>query len=58
VLARTRGWKAVFPETFSFQAPRLCRSLGYTVAHENRLFPQGIVKHHTAKRLAATPGDP
>ena len=52
-LARTRGCKAVFLETFSFQAPRLYRSLGYTVAYENRLFPHGIVKHHMVKRLDA-----
>lgn len=57
-LARSHGCNAVFLETFSFQAPHLYRSLGYTVAYENTLFPHGIVKHHMVKRLDRAPDDP
>jgi N-acetylglutamate synthase-like GNAT family acetyltransferase len=50
-LARARGCKAVFLETFSFQAPGFYRALGFRVAYENKLFPHGIVKLHLVKRL-------
>jgi ribosomal protein S18 acetylase RimI-like enzyme len=50
-LARTRGGRVVFLETFSFQAPTFYRSLGFRVAYENKLFPHGIVKLHLVKRL-------
>ena len=52
-LARARGCKAVFLETFSFQAPGLYRSLGFRVTYENDLYPHGIVKLHMVKRLHA-----
>jgi ribosomal protein S18 acetylase RimI-like enzyme len=52
-LARARGCKAVFLETFSFQAPRLYRTLGFRVVHENDLYPHGIVKYHLVMRLDA-----
>jgi GNAT superfamily N-acetyltransferase len=53
-LARSRGCKVVFLETFSFQAPRLYLSLGFRVAYDNTLYPHGIVKHHLVRRLDNT----
>jgi GNAT superfamily N-acetyltransferase len=43
--ARARGCTTFYLETFSFQAPELYRRLGYSVAHEIRGFPDGIVKY-------------
>jgi ribosomal protein S18 acetylase RimI-like enzyme len=56
-MARARGCSSVFLETFSFQAPGLYRSLGFRVAHENDLYPHGIVRYHLVRRLDET-GDP
>ena len=42
--ARSRGCSSFYLETFSFQAPALYASLGYTVAYEHRVYPHGIVK--------------
>lgn len=56
-MARARGCKSVFLETFSFQAPDLYRSLGFRVVHENDLYPHGIVRYHLVRRLDGT-GDP
>ena len=56
-LARARGCKAVFLETFSFQAPGLYRSLGFRVTYENRLLPHGIVKFHMVKRFDTVRSD-
>jgi ribosomal protein S18 acetylase RimI-like enzyme len=53
-LARERGCRAVFLETFSFQAPGLYRSLGFRVDHENTLYPHGIVRYHMVRRLDCT----
>ncbi|MBL8511268.1 MAG: GNAT family N-acetyltransferase [Betaproteobacteria bacterium] len=44
------GCHSFFLETFSFQAPAFYQSLGYTVAHENSLFPHGIVKYLMVKQ--------
>ena len=47
--AQSHGCESVFLETFSFQAPDLYRSVGYSVVHENTLFPHGIVKYLMVK---------
>jgi hypothetical protein len=49
--AQSHGCRSFFLETFSFQAPEFYRGLGYQVAHENRAFPHGIVKHLMVKHL-------
>ena len=49
--ARAHGCNVVFVETFSFQAPRLYRSVGFRVAYENKLYPHGIVKFHMVRRF-------
>ena len=54
--AQTHGCKSFFLETFSFQAPQFYRALGYTVAHENMMFPHGIVKYLMVKHLESNPG--
>ncbi len=43
--ARERGCRTFYLETFSFQAPSLYRSLGYTVRLELHGFGHGIVKY-------------
>ncbi len=48
--AREHGCSTFYLETFSFQAPALYRSLGYTVAYENKAYPHGIVKYVMIKR--------
>jgi GNAT superfamily N-acetyltransferase len=50
--ARVHGCTHFFLETFSFQAPAFYRALGYEVAHENAVFPHGIVKFLMVKQLA------
>jgi ribosomal protein S18 acetylase RimI-like enzyme len=47
--AQGHGCTHFYLETFSFQAPALYRSLGYTVAHELTVFPHGIVKYLMVK---------
>ncbi|QPF72835.1 GNAT family N-acetyltransferase [Roseateles sp. DAIF2] len=44
-LARERGCRIAYLETFSFQAPALYRELGYRSVHEHAVYPHGIVKH-------------
>lgn len=50
-LARSHGCTSIYLETFSFQAPRLYRSLGYEVEFEREGYPHGIVKFHMVKLL-------
>lgn len=47
-----QGCTLVYLDTFSFQAPRLYRALGYRVVHETA-FPHGIVKFAMQHALAA-----
>jgi ribosomal protein S18 acetylase RimI-like enzyme len=49
--AAGRGCSICYLTTFSFQAPRLYRALGYEVTWEVRGFPQGIVKYEMARTL-------
>lgn len=51
-LALERGCSRSFLETFSFQAPRLYRALGYREAHRNDGFPHGILKHLMVRDLS------
>ena len=46
-----RGCTTCYLTTFSFQAPRLYRALGYEVAWEVKGFPQGIVKYEMVRAL-------
>jgi len=46
-----QGCRTCYLTTFSFQAPRLYRTLGYEVAWEIRGFPQGIVKYQMVRTL-------
>jgi len=50
--AAARGCRTFYLTTFSFQAPTLYRSLGYSVAAEIRGFPEGIVKYLMVRALA------
>ncbi|MBI5258152.1 MAG: GNAT family N-acetyltransferase [Burkholderiales bacterium] len=50
-LARDRGCRSVYLETFNFQAPGLYQALGYATQYLRDDFPDGIVKHHMLKRL-------
>jgi len=50
--ANSHGCGRFYLETFSFQAPGFYRSLGYTVAHENKFFPLGIIKYLMVKQIA------
>jgi GNAT superfamily N-acetyltransferase len=43
--AATHGCRRVYLDTFSFQAPRLYRSLGYETRHTIGGFGPGIAKH-------------
>jgi GNAT superfamily N-acetyltransferase len=47
--ARKRHCTSFYLETFSFQAPKLYRSLGYAVAYENDAYPHGIIKYVMVK---------
>jgi mannose-6-phosphate isomerase-like protein (cupin superfamily)/GNAT superfamily N-acetyltransferase len=47
--AREHGCSSFYLETFSFQSPGLYRSLGYSVAHEHKLYPHGIIKYLMVK---------
>jgi hypothetical protein len=49
--AKARGCRTCYLTTFSFQAPRLYRALGYEVAFEVRGFPQGIVRYEMVRDL-------
>jgi ribosomal protein S18 acetylase RimI-like enzyme len=46
-----QGCTTCYLTTFSFQAPRLYRALGYEVAWEIPGFPQGIVKYEMVRTL-------
>ncbi len=51
--AGRRGCTSVYLETFSFQAPSLYRTLGYTIEYERTDFPHGITKFHMIKKIAS-----
>lgn len=53
--AAARGCGTVYLETFSFQAPRLYRALGYEALSAIAGFAPGVVKYQMARRLAAPP---
>jgi GNAT superfamily N-acetyltransferase len=48
--ARGHGCSTFYLETFSFQAPRLYRALGYAVAFQLDVYPHGFVKYVMVKR--------
>lgn len=50
--AITRGCRIFYLETFSFQAPSLYRSLGYSVRLEIAGFAPGIVKYFMVREVA------
>lgn len=52
--AAERGCRLVYLDTFSFQAPRLYRALGYEAVHINTQFPHGIRKY-TMQRVLVAP---
>jgi ribosomal protein S18 acetylase RimI-like enzyme len=54
--AQAHGCETFYLETFSFQAPEFYRALGYEVAHENNVFPHGIVKYLMVKQLGVSKG--
>jgi len=54
--AATHGCMRVYLETFSFQAPRLYRALGYEVRHTIAGYAAGIQKHLMVHELGAGPG--
>ena len=51
--AAARGCVRVYLETFSFQAPRLYRSLGYEMRHTIAGYGPGIQKHWMLHELGA-----
>jgi ribosomal protein S18 acetylase RimI-like enzyme len=51
--ASARGCRTFYLHTFSFQAPKLYRSLGYEVAVALEGFAPGIVKYLMVRRVAA-----
>ena len=53
-MRQRRGCTTCYLTTFSFQAPRLYRALGYQVAWEVKGFPQGIVKYEMVRPLTAS----
>lgn len=52
--ARTHGCTSFYLETFSFQAPGLYSSLGYTVAYVHKVYPHDIVKYIMVKHGPGT----
>lgn len=56
--ARTHGCRSFYLETFTFQAPKLYRALGYAVAHEHAVYPHGIARLLMVKHDAADEGAP
>jgi ribosomal protein S18 acetylase RimI-like enzyme len=52
--AQSHGCTHFYLETFSFQAPALYRSLGYTVANALEVFPHGIVKYLMIKHTPSS----
>jgi len=53
--AAAHGCRRVYLETFSFQAPRLYRSLGYQTRHSVGGFAPGVEKHWMVHELDAPP---
>jgi len=51
--ARKHGCSSFYLETFNFQAPELYRSLGYSVAFENKVYPHGVIKYVMVKHVAS-----
>ena len=51
--AATHGCVRAYLETFSFQAPRLYRSLGYEMRHTITGYGPGIAKHWMVHEFAA-----
>ncbi|QNM97611.1 GNAT family N-acetyltransferase [Chitinimonas koreensis] len=49
--AAARGCRTFYLETFSFQAPRLYRSLGYAVRLEIGGFAPGVTKYYMVREL-------
>ena len=56
--AQQRGCRTFYLDTFSFQAPRLYRSLGYEVRLELRGFGHGIVKYTMVREVTVQPESP
>jgi len=56
--ARQRGCTVFYLETYSFQAPRFYRELGYVAEHEIDGYPDGIVKYTMVRRFANGEADP
>jgi GNAT superfamily N-acetyltransferase len=56
--AQQRGCLTFYLETFSFQAPRLYRALGYEVRLELHGFGPGIVKYTMVREIALQPDAP
>lgn len=54
--ALARGCTRVSLETFSFQAPRFYRAMGYEAVHADTDFPHGLAKFLMEKRLAVPGG--
>jgi ribosomal protein S18 acetylase RimI-like enzyme len=52
--AQTKGCSALFLETFSFQAPGLYLSLGFSQVSELAIYPHGIAKYILVKYLAGS----
>ena len=53
--AAARGCTTCYLTTFSFQAPRLYRALGYEVAWQVQGFPQDIVRYEMVRALDGPP---
>ena len=47
--AREHGCSTFYLETFSFQTPRRCELLGYSVTYEHKVYPHGIIKYIMVK---------
>ncbi|EHR70709.1 acetyltransferase [Burkholderiales bacterium JOSHI_001] len=52
--AESKGCSALFLETFSFQAPGLYLSLGFSKVSELAIYPHGIVKYILVKYLGGS----
>lgn len=50
-MARERGCRLAYLDTFSFQAPDFYRRLGWTTAHTIAGYAPGIERHSMTKRL-------
>ena len=53
--AQARGCRVFYLETFSFQAPALYRSLGYTTRHRIEGFAPGVAKFLMLREIDAVP---